>query len=312
MTTHNWIRCHWRNGRHVLHDVPEAWHAQIESHISANRCRAEALGRVHTATLESVEIAWVECEVPLGSPERDLTYRRARAVHALVRPRSEAGRWTPLEAETLFAQRYAEPADRGLVHQHRVLSALEYPRDASCADGLFVGREAPLPSMSEPSRTVLDFETAGYTRRHLIDAWEDWVAEGAQAKCAPSRRGIRPLQTPDALLAPVLAARAHADAASAATVGVEMQAPPATVGGEETQAPTATVGRESHVQAATWAAIAEPARPARPVECASAEPKDLDAGFSLFDLTRVRTALPDAPASSLSGLLGPSRTTPVI
>lgn len=149
MAVHNWVRCHWRNGRHDLHDLPLAWRETLESHLSRQRARTADLGVVRVASVDALELAWVECEVSLGAGDCGFTYRRARAIHALVRPTVQGGAWKRQEVESLLGQRYGEPVDRGLASQHVALSRLRFPEDASRALGLFVGRAEMLPSELE-------------------------------------------------------------------------------------------------------------------------------------------------------------------
>ncbi len=219
MAIQNWIRCHWRNGRQVLHDVPEAWHEEIEAHLKRHRGRARDLGMVRTASLSSVDIAWVECDVPLGSPEGDLTYRRARAVHALVRPHDHSGGWSRQEAESLLHRHYGEAIDKGIASQHRVLSQLSHPEDLPHAAGLFVGADEALPSEIErrggnahdPARTL------GYAQRHLVDAWEEWVAAGRNAaRSDHSTHGAEFAKTRPNLDAIAIAAESSGPAAATA------------------------------------------------------------------------------------------------
>lgn len=286
MAIHNWIRCHWRNGRQILHDVPETWHEEIEAHLSTNRGRARDLGRVRIATLASVEIAWVECQVPLGSPERDLTYRQARAVHALVRPCEGAPAWTRAEAEILLASHYGEAPDKGLVTQHRVLTGLDHPHDLDRVEGLFVGHTAPLPSDTEPAGHAGIADGPRYAQRHLIDTWEEWVAEGGMSQLEPPTPMTRPVQSPAALMEPMIESVSRASS-SEQRAAEEMTSPP------------------------VLEAI-EPLSPLAPLApLASMEPLDVDETEpELFDLSGTGSKRTDeAPTASLSGLLGPSHTT---
>jgi len=278
MAIHNWVRCHWRNGRQILHDVPEAWHEAIEAHLAANRSRARDLGRVRTATLESLELAWVECQVPLGSPERDLTYRQARAVHALVRPRDGAPPWARAEVEALLARHYGEAPNKGLVTQHRVLTGLDHPHDLDRVEGLFVGSDAPLPSdVAEDGDHTGAGDGPRYAQRHLIDAWEEWVAEGGMSGLQPQTSIARPLQTPDALMEPIIESVTRPGTPAHPSIEKVASPPPL-----------------------------PPLQPQQPDP-----PSGVDEGEpQLFDLSGAHSERPDAPSASLSGLLGPSQSTP--
>ena len=264
MTVHNWVRCHWRNGRHDLHDVPQQWLVQLESHIEANRVRVEGLGAVQLASLDAVELAWVECDVALGSGECGLTYRRARAIHALIRPTAVGGAWARHEVESLFSQRYGEPAERGLVAQHGALGQLEHPADEASAMGLFVGRQEPLPSELVPERPAAS-DVSLPLRMHS----HDQPTSATLADVLPSlSRWVNRFS----LVVP-------AATASADEILVEMISP-------AEDGPEAS-GSETDSYATP------------------------DEHGALFDLTTPRGDRPDAPRSSLSGLLGPSHTTQV-
>jgi len=308
MAIHNWIRCHWRNGRHELHDVPDTWHREIGAHLAKHRGRTRDLGMVRTASLDSVELAWVECDVPLGSPEGDLTYRRARAVHALVRARGEHPAWTSQEAASLLEERYGESVDKGLAMQHRVLTRLSHPEDVDQAAGLFVGVDARLPSeLDRDDAFRAAVGTTGYARRYLVDAWEEWVAEARRRKpphapLSPAAVGrafdalaaplgeCSPSESPLPPLAPLAAGERHAaplpEASPCASplVGDDPVAP--------AEAHAAPLGAEL-----------------RPLDRDTDEP-EREQQSQLFDLSRITRDGSNAPSSSLSGLLGPSHTTP--
>ncbi len=338
MAIQNWIRCHWRNGRQVLHDVPEAWNDEIEAHLRRHRARTRDLGMVRTATLDSVEIAWIECEVPLGSPGGDLTYRRARAVHALVRARGEAPAWTPKEASSLFLAHYGEAVDKGLASQHRVLSKLSHPEDRDCAAGLFVGADAPLPTALDPDAGAGDRTDAarglGYAQRHLIDAWEEWVAEGRRpgARLTPLNGAMQRASAPTPVpTVESIVVAAESRAAAAPHVAPEppkhepmpvAPEPPVPVAAEPPvpePMPDATEPLLPPIEPRQPLAAApapEPAPPVAPLPPATplvaddeTEPDEIEEKRQLFDLTSSRHQRPDAPKSSLSGLLGPSYTT---
>ena len=265
MAVHNWIRCHWRNGRHDLHDVPQQWLVQLESHVDAKRARLEDLGVVQLASLDGVELAWAECEVALSSGGCGLTYRRARAIHALIRPTAVGGAWTRNEVESLFSQRYGEPVERGLAAQHGALSQLEHPADEASAMGLFVGREEALPSELVSACPVAS-DVPRPMRMHSHDQKASASATSTLADVPSLSRWVNRFSVV------IPAAAASADEALVETISATQDILEASESETDSYAPP-------------------------------------DEHGALFDLTTPRGDRPDAPRSSLSGLLGPSHTT---
>lgn len=277
MAIHNWVRCHWRNGRHDLHDVPDEWRAQLEVHLSKNRAGAKQLGVVRVASLDAVELAWVECEVPLTSIGRGLTYRRARAIHALIRPTAAGGAFTLHEVESLLTQRYGEPVERGLAAQHGTLMELHHPEDAASAMGLFVGRAEALPSeidrdLRRPFVVASPDDVAEADDPRVDDLGQDeaptltqWVKR--LSLIDPTRAGAEPLSSEPLALRVIGEKIRHAD---------ELET-------------DRDVAHEVPVDDEDEDAVLEEAP-------------------ALFDLSRPRDDRPVAPQSSLSGLLGPSHT----
>jgi len=317
MAIHNWVRCHWRNGRHDLHDLPPAWRETLESYLSLERPRAADLGVIRTATVDALELAWVECEVPLGAGESGFSYRRARAIHALVRPTAQGGVWKRPEVESLLGQRYGEPAWRGLAAQHRALATLTYPEDASSALGLFVGRSEPLPSelparAAEPPtgcEPVADPEPTPFPvrptapRRPLagdVSGPEDWfrrfklISRAELPAPPPPLDPQRPALDPQA---PALDPQRPALDPQAPARPLDGRARPLALAAPEAVEDEAAVPMDQAEVAETVAA-----------DGAAAGDESEPDGPALFDLSAPPATRPPAPPSSLSGLLGPSHT----
>jgi len=153
MRIYNYVRPLWRNGAHIVHDVPERALTALKSHFAPGSIARIASDDVQIAHLdeEGLTVAWILFEVELPTRETGFSYRRARYLHVVVSP--DPG-WRDLDvhtARTLFSGVYGEDLKFGAAAGQVVLQKLTYPQDKEEALDLFVGRPRSAATASGPA-----------------------------------------------------------------------------------------------------------------------------------------------------------------
>jgi len=153
MATYNYIKPHWRNGPHAVHDAPDWALAIIEGTLSnASPQTGGELVRIERDSEVELSIAWITCSVSLYTEDEASSYRRARYIHAIAVDDEDGTRLDAALARQLFEDVYGNPIVAGVGSHQRIFGQLDHSGDRNAATNLF----AEAPRLRRVDETIHD------------------------------------------------------------------------------------------------------------------------------------------------------------